>query len=144
MYAMNIKTWLRALIGLLAAVSFACGSAAVPAAHSTLVVGEGDAGKSLQARVGDTVRVQLQESFPVPGSSLVWDVSSNAPSVLAAGKVTRDPAERPRIGQVSYTADFTAAAAGQAQLIARGSTTCEAMTKEGCPNRDFTMTVIVS
>jgi predicted secreted protein len=144
MYAMKTKTWLHALIGLSAALTFACGSTAIPAAHSTLVVGEADAGKTVQARVGDAVKVKLQESFPVPGSSLVWDVSSNAPSVLAAGQVTRDPAERPRIGQVSYTADFTAAAAGQAQLIARGSTTCEAMTKDGCPNRDFTMTVIVS
>ena len=144
MYAMKIKTWLGALIALSAALTFACGSAAVPATRNTLVVGEADAGKTVQARVGDTVRVKLEESFPVPGSSLVWDVSSNAPSVLAAGRVTRDPVERPRIGKVSYTADFAAAAAGQAQLIARGSTTCEAMTKEGCPNRDFTMTVIVS
>ncbi len=141
---MSIKTWLHALIGLTLVLTLACGSAPTSAAHSTVVVGEADAGKTVQARVGDTVRVMLQESFPVPGSSLIWDVSSNAPSVLAAGKVTRDPAERPRIGQVSYTADFIAAAAGQAQLIARGSTTCEAMTKQGCPNRDFTMTVIVS
>lgn len=121
-----------------------CGSAAAPAAHDTFVLGEADAGKTVQARVGDTVRVKLQESFPVPGSSLVWDVSSSSPSVLAAGKVTRDPAERPRMGQVAYTAEFTARASGQAQLIARGSTTCEAMTKQGCPNRDFTITVNVS
>lgn len=121
-----------------------CGSTAAPIVHDTLVLGEADAGKTVQARVGDTVQVKLQESFPVPGSSLVWDVSSLAPSVLAAGKVTRDPAERPRIGQVAYTAEFAARAGGQAQLIARGSTTCEAMTKGGCPNRDFTITVIVS
>jgi len=144
MYAVNTKTWVPALIGLLALLTFACESASAPVVHSTLVVGEADAGTNVQARVGDTVRVKLQESFPVPGSSLVWDVSSNAPSVLAAGKVTRDPVQRPLRGQVSYTADFMATAAGQAQLIARGSTTCEAMTKQGCPNRDFTMTVIVS
>lgn len=141
---MSIKTWLRALIGFSVVLTFACGSATTPAAHSTLVVGEADAGTTVQAKVGDTVRVKLQESFPMPGSSLIWDVSTNAPSVLAAGKVTRDPTERPRIGQVAYTADFTAAAGGQAQLIARGSTTCEAMTKPGCPNRDFTITVIVT
>lgn len=141
---MSTRTWLRALIGLSAVLTVACGSAATPAAHSTLVVGEADAGKIVQVRVGDTVRVTLQESFPVPGSSLVWDVSSSAPSILAAGKVSRDPAVRPRVGQVTYTADFTAAAAGQAQLIARGSTTCEAMNKVGCPNRDFTTTVMVS
>jgi hypothetical protein len=141
---MNIKTCLRALVVLPVVLTFACGSAVAPPAPTTRVVGEADAGKTVQARVGDTVRVKLQESFPVPGSSLVWDVSSNAPSVLAAGKVVRVPDVRPRVGQVSYTADFSAAAAGQAQLIARGSTTCEAMTKQGCPNRDFTVTVIVS
>jgi hypothetical protein len=141
---MSTKAWRLALAGLSVVLTFACGSPAIPGAHRTVIVGEADAGKTVQVRVGDTVRVALHESFPVPGSSLVWDVSSSAPSVLAAGKVTRDPAVRPRVGQVSYTADFTAAAAGQAQLIARGSTTCEAMSKVGCPNRDFTTTVMVS
>ncbi len=141
---MNMKTWLRPVIGLSAVLVFACGMASTPVAHSTLIVGEADAGKTVQARVGDTVRVQLQEDFPVPGSSLVWDVSSSAPSVVNAGKVTRDPAVRPGVGHVAYTADFTAVAAGQAQLIARGSTTCEAMPKPGCPNRDFTIMVVVS
>jgi predicted secreted protein len=141
---MSIQTCLRALVIMPMVLLLGCGSAATPAAHDTLVLLETDAGKTVQARVGDTVQVKLQESFPVPGSSLVWDVSSSAPSVLAASKVTRDPAERPRIGQVAYTAEFTARAGGQAQLIARGSTTCEAMTKQGCPNRDFTITVNVS
>lgn len=141
---MSIKTRLGVLAGLSVVAMFACGSATSPGAHGTVVIGEADAGKTVQARVGDTVQVKLQESFPVPGSSLVWDVSSSAPSVLAIGKVTRDPATRPLIGHVDYTADFTAAAAGQAQLIARGSTTCEAMTKQGCPNQDFAVTVIVS
>jgi predicted secreted protein len=143
-YDMSLKTCLRALVAASTVLLFACGSAAAPAAHNTLVLGEADAGRTVQAKVGDTVQVKLQESFPVPGSSLVWEVSSSAPSVLTAGRVTRDPAERPRIGQVAYTAEFTAKAGGQAQLIARGSTTCEAMAKEGCPNHDFTITVTVS
>lgn len=141
MYPMVLKSCLS---GLLAACVLGCGSASMPAAPQTRVVGEADAGKTVQARIGDLVQVKLVESFPLPGSSLVWDVSSSAPSVLAPGSVTRDPAERPRIGQVAYTAEFTAKASGQAQLIARGSTTCEAMAKPGCPNRDFTVTVVVS
>ncbi|HSP08314.1 MAG TPA: hypothetical protein VLU92_01810 [Candidatus Dormibacteraeota bacterium] len=132
------------LTGLAAACLFSCGSMAAPAAPLTHVVGEADAGTTVQARIGDAIEVKLVESFPLPGSSLLWDVSSSAPTVLAAGKVTRDPAERPRIGQVAYTAEFSARGQGRAQLIARGSTTCEAMTKEGCPNRDFTITVDVS
>ena len=144
MYPVRIRTWLRALTALPVVLILACGSAVTPAPHATLVVGEADAGKTFQATIGETVRVKLRESFPVPGSSLVWDVTSNAPSVLAASKVTRDPVQRPLTGQVSYTADFAAAAGGTAQLIARGSTTCEAMPKQGCPDRDFTITVIVS
>ena len=141
---MRLKASLRALVGLPVLLLVACGSASTPAAHSTLLVGEADAGKTLHARVGDTVVVKLQEDFPLPGSSLVWDVSSTTPSVLKPGSVTRDPAERPRIGHVSYTAVFTAKGAGRAQLLARGSTTCEAMAKPGCPNRDFTVVVEVT
>jgi predicted secreted protein len=141
---MGLRTCLRALVGMAVVFLLGCGATAGPAAPQTLVVHESDAGRTVQIRPGDTIQVKLVESFPVPGSSLVWDVSSSAPSALAAGKVTRNPAERPRIGQVAYTAEFTAKASGQAQLIARGSTTCEAMTKEGCPNRDFSITVNVS
>ncbi|MGH7764489.1 MAG: hypothetical protein ACREOM_08745 [Candidatus Dormibacteraceae bacterium] len=134
----------KQLLGAIPLVAlFACGSAA-PAAHQTLVLGEADAGRTVQAHVGDTLQVRLQESFPVPGSSLVWDVSTSAPSVVAAGNITRVPPERPITGQVAYTAEFTARGSGQAQLIARGSTTCEAMAKSGCPNRDFTITVAVA
>src|SRR5579872_4106364 len=93
-----------------------CGSPAAPAAPQTLVLREADAGGTVQARIGDIIQVKLVESFPVPGSSLVWEVSSSAPSVLTAGKVTRDPAERPLTGQVAYTAEFSAKAQGQAQL----------------------------
>ena len=132
------------MIGVAAVCLLGCGSSVAPSTPQTLVLGEADAGKTVQVRIGDIIQVKLVESFPVPGSSLVWDVSSSAPSVLAAGKVARDPAQRPRIGQVAYTAEFSARADGQAQLIARGSTTCEAMTKEGCPNRGFTIAVNVS
>ena len=123
-------------------VAAACGSIGPAHTPATLVVKEDAAGKTIQAQVGDTVQVELTESFPVPGSSLVWDVSSSAPSVLKLASVTRDPAERPRQGTVQYTADFAAAASGEAKLFARGSQTCEAM--PSCPQRDFTVTVEVS
>jgi hypothetical protein len=128
---------------LLCASLLACGSAtATGSTPSTIVVNQDFAGKTVQAHVGDTIRVQLQESFPLPGSSLVWDVTTSAPSVVKLDKVTRDPAERPRKGTVAYTADFSASAAGQAKLFARGSQTCEAMPT--CPQKDFTITVVVS
>jgi predicted secreted protein len=121
----------------------ACGQV-TPGSHpQTVVVGLDQAGKTIQARVGDTVRVTLKEEFPVPGSSLVWDVSSSAPEVLAPARVTRDPATRPQRGEVSYTADFKAVTSGQASLMAIGHTTCEAMAKPACPDQDFTVTVQV-
>ena len=132
-----------AVLVLTAALITACGSSIGPAyGPNTVVIGADSAGKTLQVHVGDTVQVQLQESFPVPGSSLTWDVSSSAPSVLKPAKVTRDPAERPRQGTVKYTADFSAARTGEAKLFARGAQTCEAM--PACPQKDFTVTVDVS
>jgi hypothetical protein len=133
-----------AIVGLSAVLALACGTVQTPGAPTTIVVAESDAGKTVQAKVGDTVRVKLQEDFPVPGSSLVWDVSSSAPSVLAPGPVTRDPAQGPAVGHVQYQADFVAGASGQAELNAHGATTCEAMAKASCPDRWFTITVIVS
>jgi len=128
---------------LLAVALAACGGSIGPAhVPTTIVVNQDSAGKTISAHVGDTIEVQLQESFPVPGSSLTWDVSTSSPSVLKLGKVTRDPAERPRQGTVKYTADFSATTSGEAKLFARGSQTCEAMPV--CPQKDFTVTIDVS
>ena len=134
-------TLLRASAAMLAAGLIACGTTG-PAAPSTILVTQDSAGKTIQAHAGDTIRVQLEESFPVPGVSLTWDVTSNAPSVLKLQKITRDPAQRPVKGTVSYTADFTAVSSGQATLFARGSQRCEAMPT--CPQKDFTVTVAVT
>jgi hypothetical protein len=128
---------------LLAVALAACGGSVGPAHNpTTIAVTQDAAGKIVSAHVGDTVEVQLQESFPVPGSSLTWDVSTSAPSVLKLQAVKRDPAERPRQGTVKYTADFSATASGEAKLFARGSQTCEAM--PSCPQKDFTVTIDVS
>lgn len=120
-----------------------CGGSVTPVRTPvTIVVNQDTAGKTVAAHVGDTIEVRLEESFPVPGSSLTWDVSTSAPGVLKLDKVTRDPAERPRQGNVKYTADFSATAGGEAKLFARGAQTCEAMTT--CPQKDFTVTIDVS
>ncbi len=140
---MKARTVLTTVTPLIVLALMACGSSSTAArTPSTIVVKEDAAGQTLQAYVGDTVRVELTESFPVPGSSLTWDVSSSAPSVLKLAKVTRDPATRPQRGTVSYTADFTVAASGQATLFARGSQTCEAMAT--CPQKNFTVTVVAA
>jgi len=126
-----------------AGVMASCGTTS-HAAGNTVVLGQQDAGRTVQVKVGDTVRVQLIEDRPVPGSSLKWDVTGSQPSVLQAGAVTRNPATMTPVGSDTYTADFLALSSGQAMLDAHGTTSCEAMLKTACPDRDFKITVIVS
>jgi hypothetical protein len=141
---------MRATVTLAAAAAIAlvcaCGSATNSVhARSTVVLGQQDAGRAVQVHVGDTVRLTLEESFPVPGSSLVWVATSSDPSVLAPGAVSRSPQVRSGPGgHDTYTADFVARAGGQSVLQARGSTTCEAMAKQFCPDRFFTINILVA
>jgi predicted secreted protein len=123
----------------------ACGSAAVAPAGRTVDLGEKDAGSTVQVRAGDTLRMQLVESFPVPGSSLVWDVTSSDPAVLSVIKAERTPHARSGPGGTdTYIVLFDASRAGQASLNAHGATSCEAMAKQSCPDRTFTVMVVVS
>jgi hypothetical protein len=88
-------------------VAVACGSAAATPASRTIDLVEKDAGSTVQVRAGDSVRVQLVESFPVPGSSLVWDVTSSDPAVLSVIKADRTPQARSGPGGTdTYTAFF--------------------------------------
>lgn len=140
-----MRVLLRYLATPLLAATLACGSAAVSPAGRTVDFGEKDAGRTVQVRIGDTVRMQLVESFPVPGSSLVWEVTSDGPSVLAGVSMERTPQVRSGPGgQDTYTAVFNAVGAGHASLNAHGATSCEAMAKQNCPDRNFTITVVVA
>jgi hypothetical protein len=135
---------MRLLAAPLALAIFSCGGAAISSSR-TITLGEKDAGTTIHARVGDTVRLQLVDSFPVPGSSLVWDVTTTDRAVLSV--VTTDRTQQVRSGpggSDTYTATFNAGGAGQAVLNANGATTCEAMAKQSCPDRNFTITVVVA
>jgi hypothetical protein len=131
------------VFGLMAAVS--CGRAAAPSAASTIVLHEADAGKTFNVHGGDTIRVVLVDKYPVPGSSLVWTVLASPDSVLKAGAWSRsDQVRDSGPGRTdTYTADFTAVAAGQAKLDAKGATSCEAMAKSGCPDQALSFTIVV-
>jgi hypothetical protein len=131
---------------LVLATLWACGSATTPATTGTRVVlGLADAARTVQVRVGDTIEVTLEDDFPVPGSALVWDVTSSNETVLTPGSVSRSsPAPSGPGKRDTYTATFQANATGQAVLDARGATSCEAMPKTNCPDRDFKITVVVS
>ncbi len=126
----------------MAAVS--CGGTPANAAI-TIVLKQTDAGKTFNVHGGDTVRVMLVDTYPVPGSSLVWTVAATPAGVLKAGSENRSPQARDAgPGRTdTYTAEFVAVSAGQATLDAKGATTCEAMAKSGCPDQHFTITVVV-
>ena len=118
-----------------------------PADHTvppdTITLTQADAGRTVHASIGATVQVVLDEEFPVPGSSLVWSVRSSNASVLSPGTTTGQPSPGPGVKTFTYTADFRASATGQALLLAHGATTCEAMAKSSCPDKDFDVTVTV-
>lgn len=127
------------------ALASACGGVPAQAAATTIVLHQTDAGKTFNVRGGDTVRVVLDDTYPVPGSSLVWSVASSPAAILQPGAVSRSPQVRTSgPGRTdTYTAEFRAISAGQAVLDAKGATTCEAMAKTGCPDQHFTITVVV-
>jgi len=123
----------------------ACGGTPVPAAGGTVVLHQTDAGKTINVHGGDTVRIVLDDKYPVPGSSLVWNVSSSSESVLKPGTIARSPQVKSGPGRTdTYTADFSAMSAGQAVLDAKGATTCEAMAKSNCPDQQFSITIVVA
>jgi FtsP/CotA-like multicopper oxidase with cupredoxin domain len=127
------------------AVICACGGTPAQAGGNRVAVVESDAGKTITVRSGDTIRITLEDTYPVPGSSLVWNVGSSATSVLQPGATTRSKQVSSGPGRTdTYTADFLAAGAGQALLDSKGTTTCEAMAKPNCPDRQFTITVVVT
>jgi hypothetical protein len=106
-------------------------------------LGVDQAGQTVQVRVGDQVRMTLQDQFPVPGSSLVWRVSSSPDGILTLESES-GPSPRQGLRASDYRAEFLARSRGQAVLTALGATTCEAMAKQACPDRELTITVNVS
>jgi hypothetical protein len=130
------------VFGVIAAVS--CGGTPATAA-TTIVLHQVDAGKTFTVHGGDTVRVVLIDTYPVPGSSLVWTATGAPAGVLKFVSENRSPQVRGSgPGRTdTYSADLLAVSAGQAVLDAKGATTCEAMAKSGCPDQHFTITIVV-
>jgi hypothetical protein len=131
------------LLGLFLALAAACGSAIGPVSPQVFELGLNQAGQAVQVRVGDHVRVTLEDQFPVPGSSLVWRVTGSPAGILGL-ETESGPSPQPGLRSSHYSAEFAARAAGQAVLTAHGATTCEAMAKQSCPDREFQIRVTVS
>jgi hypothetical protein len=112
-----------------------------PANHLTLT--QSDAGHTFRVSSGTSVQLSLKDSFPVPGSSLVWSVASSDPSVLhldSASSISVQPGR----GDVPYTSTFSTHSPGLVTLSAHGATTCEALAKSACPDQDFSIAIVVT
>src|SRR5258708_25753006 len=79
------------VVGAMAAVS--CGSTPTSTAI-TIVLKQTDAGKTFNVHGGDKVRVELVDTYPVPGSSLVWTVTASPAGLLKAGSAYKSPPGR--------------------------------------------------
>lgn len=110
---------------------------------SPVILTQADASRSISLVSGTHILLQLQDQFPVPGSSLVWVASSSSPAVLALLSQS-SPSPAPGLGNAPYIATFVARSPGATTIVAHGATTCEAMAKSACPDRDFTITITVT
>ena len=135
-----------ALVALVAViVIFALAYASVssnPQQSNSLVLTAASSGHTFTMAVGQTVQIQLQDAWTVPGSSLVWNVTASDSNVLATLSVPKPPS--PHFGGTTpVTFSFRAHSSGFSILNALGSTTCEAMAKASCPDQQFSVTILV-
>ena len=124
------------------ALSACAAFAAAPASELTLH--QQDSGHRYSVRVGDTVKVDLLDSFPVPGSSVVWNADTSNGTVLTRLNTTREsPASFAR-SQAHYVATFKAQKSGQATIKMVGTAHCEAMNPAACAQPAGSITITVS
>ena len=107
-----------------------------------ITVTEATFGTTVRVLVGQIIQVRLTDSRPIPGSSLVWAVSSSDPAILRLQSAQQGAAAPMR--DSVYSATFVARGRGTARLHAAGATTCEAMLKSACPDRAAEITVEVT
>ena len=92
------------LAGLVLATLLLAGCAATASGPAEIAVHEADLGGTLSVHVGDTVKVDLLDRFPVPGSSIVWDAASSDPSILERVSTQRENPSGIMNAQAHYTA----------------------------------------
>ena len=104
------------------------GSGATPA---PIRVTEADFGQTVKVSPGQSVDVELIDRRPVPGSSLVWSVSSTDPAVLELK--SEQPGVAAPMKDSVYRAMFVARRAGTAKIHAAGTTTPRQCSKAAAP-----------
>jgi predicted secreted protein len=120
----------------------ACTVFAASAAQLTLH--QQDFGHQYAVHVGDTVKVDLLDTFGVPGSSTVWSADTSDASVLSRITTTRETPSSMMGSQAHYVATFKAQKAGVATIEMVGTARCEAMNPAFCPQPRGTIAITVA
>lgn len=131
-----------ALLSVVLVLSACAALAAAPAAQLTLH--EQDFGHTFPVRVGDTVNVDLLDTFPVPGSSVVWTGDTSDTTVLSRLSTTREKPAAIANTEAHYLAIFKALKRGTATIQLVGAAQCEAMNPAFCPAHTGAITITVS
>lgn len=124
------------------ALSACAAFAAAPPTQITLH--QQDSGHRYAVHVGDTVKVDLLDSFPGPGSSTIWTADTSNGSVLARISTSRETPAKFVGGKAHYVATFQAQKSGEATIKMTGVAHCEAMNPAFCPQPSGAITVTVS
>jgi hypothetical protein len=139
---MNLAVIKLALLSFALMVSACAAVAAAPAAPLTLH--EQDSGHTFSVHVGDTVKVDLLDTFPVPGSSVVWTADTSDAAVLSRLGSTRETPAGIANSQAHYVATFQAVKIGTVTIQIVGAAHCEAMNPAFCPAHTGSITIAVS
>jgi predicted secreted protein len=120
----------------------ACGVLA--GSQSELTLHQQDSGRHYTVHVGDTVKVDLLDTFPVPGSSTVWTADTSDATVLTRVSTTRERPASIMGSQAHYIATFKAQKSGDATIKLVGAASCEAMNPAFCPQPSGSIALTVS
>ncbi|GAC1479262.1 MAG: hypothetical protein PVSMB9_02650 [Candidatus Dormibacteria bacterium] len=134
---------LAALVPLAVLLS-ACGAVVLGAPNPPLTLHQRDFGHSYSIHAGDSVRLELVDTFPVPGSSVVWNADSADPSILTRVAATRGTPSSIANSKAGYVVVFKAIKSGQATIEAVGTASCEAMNPAFCPQPSGSIAITIS
>ena len=141
---MKLKALELAGLVAFALVLSGCGAPALGPPSATLTLHQTDFGHRYSVHAGDSVRLDLLDTFPVPGSSVVWNAVSADPSILTRVSSTRATPAAIAGSEAQYVAVFRAVKPGKATIQAVGTARCEAMNPAFCPQPAGSITITIS
>jgi len=133
------RAWLAPLI-----LSLSACAAFASAPQPVLTLHGQDSGRGVAVHQGDTVKLDLLDTFPVPGSSVIWTADTSDASVLARVSNSRETPAGIAHSLAHYTAVFRALKQGTAAIRMTGVARCEAMNPAACPQPSGSIAVTIS